>query len=232
MNFIKKNKNYIILIIVVSMFLCSSIFRLIPIALFNIEPNTPFKTALISLIGNTITCSIIIYIFRKTLIKDFKEFKTKAFSLLETGITYWLTGLFLMMISNLIISYFLSGALASNEQNVRNLLTNFPIISIIMTSLLAPITEELVFRKAFLDAFKHKWPFILISGIIFGSLHVILTLENIYELSYLIPYCSLGIAFSYMYYETKNIMVPITIHMFHNTILSVLTLISTGMILW
>lgn len=232
MSFIKKNKNYIILITVVSMFLCSSVFRLIPIILFNIEPDTPFKTALISLIGNTITCSIIVYIFRKTLIQDFKVFKSKWLSLLETGVTYWVIGLFIMMISNLIISNLLSGALASNEQNVRNLLTAFPIISIIMTSLLAPLTEELIFRKAFLDVFKNKWSYILISGIIFGSLHVVLTLESMYELLYLIPYCSLGIAFSYMYYETKNIIVPITIHMLHNTILSIFTLISVGMILW
>lgn len=232
MNFIKKNKNYIILIALVSMFLCSSIFRLIPIILFNIEPDTPFKTTLISLIGNTITCSIVIYIFRKPLISDLKEFKSKWLALLEKGITYWLIGLFLMMVFNLIISYLLSGTIATNEQNVRNLLTNFPVISIIMTSILAPLTEELIFRKAFFDVFKNKWSYVLISGIIFGSLHVILSLTNIYELLYLLPYCSLGIAFSYMYYETKNIMVPITIHMFHNTILSIFTLISIGMMLW
>lgn len=231
MNYIKKNKNCIILITVVSMFLCSSLFRLIPIILFNIKPDTPLKIALIALIGNAIITCITIYIFRKTLINDIKAFKPNWLKLLEKGTFYWLIGLLIMAVSNLIISHLLSGTLATNEQNVRNLLTSFPIISIIMTSLLAPLTEELIFRKAFLDVFKTKWTYVLTAGIIFGSLHVILTIKNIYELLYLIPYCSLGIAFSYMYYETKNIIVPITIHMLHNTILSIFTLVSIGMIL-
>lgn len=228
---IKKN-NYIKLVIVVTIFFMSSLFRLVPILLFNVEPDTPFKSSLISLMGNTITCLIMIYIYRKTLIKDLKAFKDNFSNLIEKGIKYWLIGLVAMMISNIMISFVLSGQLANNEENVRNLLNTTPIIAFLMTAILAPITEELVFRKAFLSVFKDKWAFVLISGIIFGSLHVVLSLDSIFQLLYLLPYCSLGIAFSYMYYETKNIMVPIIIHMVHNSLLSIFSIIQIGMILW
>lgn len=231
-NIIRKNKNNIILIFVVTLFLCSSIFRLIPIVLFNIKPDSNFNNALITLMANFITFIIMIFIFRKTLIKDFKEFKNNFSNLIEPGIKYWLIGLFCMMVSNIIISIILSGTLANNEENVRNLLNSTPIIAFIMTSILAPVTEELVFRKSFIDVFKNKWVYILSSGIIFGSLHVILSLDSIYQLLYLVPYCSLGISFSYMYYETKNIMVPISIHMAHNAILSIFSIIQIGMIIW
>lgn len=227
-----KNNNYIKLVIVITIFFMSSIFKLIPTLLFNIEPDTPFKSSIISLSSNLITCLIMIYIYRKTLIKDLKNFKHNFITLIEKGIKYWLIGLIGMMISNLIISSILSGELANNEENVRNLLNVTPIITFIMTAVLAPITEELVFRKAFRDVFKDKWPFILISGLIFGSLHVVFSLDSLSQLLYLIPYCSLGIAFSYMYYETKNIMVPISIHMIHNTILSMFSILQIGMIIW
>ena len=136
-----------------------------------------------------------------------------------------------MMISNLIINSIMGGNVAQNEQNVRTLLSVSPIIAFILTSITAPIIEELIFRKAFFDVIKDKWTYVLTSGIIFGSLHVILSLHNPLELLYLVPYCSLGISFSYMYFESKNIYVPITIHAFHNAVLSILSIISLGMII-
>lgn len=227
-----ENNKYMKLVIVITIFFMSSIFKLIPPLLFNIEPDTPFKNSIISLSSSLITCLIMIYIYRKTLTKDLKHFKNNFITLMENGVKYWLIGLAGMMISNLIISSILSGELANNEENVRNLLNVTPIITFFMTAILAPITEELVFRKAFRDVFKDKWSFVLISGLIFGSLHVVFSLDSLNQLLYLIPYCSLGIAFSYMYYKTKNIMVPISIHMIHNTILSIFSIIQIGMIIW
>lgn len=232
-NFIRKNKNYIILIVVITLFFMSSIFRLIPILLFDITPDaSPTTKALISLFSNFLVFLLLIIIYRKTLVRDIKEFKNNFTNLMEPGIKYWLTGLFIMMVSNIIISIILSGQLANNEQNVRNMLQTTPFITFFMTSILAPVTEELVFRKSFRDVIHNKWIYVLTSGIVFGGLHVILSLNSSIELVYLIPYCSLGIAFSYMYYETKNIMVPITIHMFHNAVLSILSILTLGMILW
>ena len=61
--------------------------------------------------------------------------------------------------------------------------------------------------------------YILTSGLVFGSLHVIGSLKNLYELVYIIPYSIPGFIFAYVYIKSKNIMVPITLHFIHNGIL-------------
>ena len=224
-------KNYIKLVLVIAIFFSSSIFKLIAMYLFKIDSSIPSNQVLISLIGGFITIFLLILLYKKTLVDDFKDFKTNISNYLEIGIKYWLIGLFIMMISNIIISTFFKLDAASNEQSVRYLLKTSPIIAFFLTSINAPIIEELIFRKAFFDIFKKKWAFILTSGIVFGSLHVLLSLHSPLELLYIIPYCSLGISFSYMYFETKNIYVPITIHAFHNAVLSIISIISIGMII-
>ena len=228
----KNYKNYIKLVLIVLLFLFSSIFKLIPILFFKIKPGTPFNDSLISLMGNSVVCFLLCILYRDTLINDFKNFKNNPLSFVEIGIKYWFIGLSIMVFSNAIISMILGGAIATNEENVRGLLRNSPIITLLITSITAPIIEELVFRKTFRDAFSNKWVFVLSSGIIFGSLHVLLVLHSLGELLYLIPYCSLGIAFSYMYYKSDNIYTSIFVHMLHNSILSILSLISLGVILW
>ena len=227
----EKTKNYIRLAVVLSLFFCSSIFRLLASILFNIEPSTDFNKLIINLIGNLMILSILVFIYRKALLEDIKSFKEKWADNLEIGIKHYFTGLAIMMVSNLVINFILKVDVASNEANVRNLIIASPVISFILTTITAPIVEELIFRKAFADVFKSKWTYILTSGIIFGSLHVLLSFSSVYELLYLIPYCSLGIAFSYIYYESKNIYTSIFIHMFHNGILSIMQIIALGVIL-
>ena len=91
----------------------------------------------------------------------------------------------------------------------------------------------LTFRKAFRDVFKNDLVFILTSGLIFGGLHVLLSLSSAWDLFYLIPYCSLGIAFAKMYKESDNIFTSIMMHMFHNTALTIISVIGIGaIILW
>ena len=104
-------------------------------------------------------------------------------------------------------------------------------MSIIAVGILAPIIEELTFRKAFREVFTNKTLFVLASGLIFGGLHVILSLNSLWDLFYIIPYSSLGIAFGYMYQKTDNIYTSIIMHIFHNTALTTLSLIGGAMIL-
>ena len=133
--------------------------------------------------------------------------------------------------NNIIINLFITGANATNEQGVQELIKSSGLLSIVAVGILAPIIEELVFRKAFREVFNNKWAFILSSGLVFGALHVVLSLSSAWDLFYIIPYSSLGIAFGYMYYKTDNVYTSIFIHMFHNTALTSLSLISGALIL-
>ena len=181
-------------------------------------------------ICNIIVMTIIISIYHKTLIKDFKNFFNKnIFNNLENAFKYWLLGFIVMVVSNLILTAITEG-IASNEEAVRTLIKVAPIYMFFDVSIYAPLMEELIFRKSIRDITDRKWLYILTSGLIFGGLHVISSISSPVDLLYLIPYSSLGIAFAYSYYKSNNIFSSITMHCMHNTLSFILLMISGNII--
>ena len=221
------------LIVIIFLFFFASLLQLIPIKIFNLDINniTITQQLWLTIFSDGILLIILAIIYRKTLKEDFQKIKGNFYQMLDSGIKYWLIGLVAMVISNLIIGLFLTQAQATNEQGVQELIHGSGILSIITIGILAPIIEELTFRKAFREVFEHKILFAFASGLIFGSLHVVLSLNSWWDLFYIIPYSSLGIAFGYMYQKTDNIYTSIIMHMFHNTALTLLSLIGGAMIL-
>jgi hypothetical protein len=170
--------------------------------------------------------TIILGIYHKTLIKDFKEFFNKdIFNNLENSFKYWLVGFIIMVVSNLILSS-LTGGIAGNEESVRSLIDIAPIYMAFEVSIYAPIIEELIFRKSIRNITNNKWVYVLLSGLIFGGLHVVSSISSPLDLLYIIPYGALGIAFAYSYYKNNNIFSTITMHMMHNTLSFVILIIA------
>lgn len=177
-------------------------------------------------ICNIVTMIIIMGIYYKTLKNDFKKFFNKNFlNNLETPFKYWLIGFIVMIISNLILGIVTKG-IAGNEEAVRDLMKQAPIYMAFDICIYAPILEELIFRKSIRDITNKKWLYVLLSGLIFGFLHVIGTLSNPIDLLYLIPYSSVGLAFAYTYYKTNNIYSTITMHFLHNTMSFILLILA------
>ena len=156
--------------------------------------------------------------YYKRLIKDFKSFKK---SNLKIAFRNWLGGLIIMIISNTIIISII-GNIATNESLNRNILSDYPVSSIISMTILGPILEEITFRLSFKNAFNKWYTFAIFTGIIFGLVHVLptLTLETttLKEFLFIIPYGSLGFFFAKAFYETDNIFTSIIMHITHNTL--------------
>ena len=226
-------KSIINLTIVLLIFYCSSLFVLIPIFLFNIDTKTCSDTVLntLRIIPNVAQAILLIILYRKTLKTDFKDFIKNFGNYSDIALKYWILGFIAMVVSNKIIISLFPIELAANEQGVREIIQSVPFIAFFSICIFAPISEELIFRKAFKDCFKEKWTFILISGFVFGFLHVIGSFKSLYDLFYIIPYSSLGIAFAYIYYKTNNIFSSIFVHCMHNTILVILNILLSGVIL-
>lgn len=191
-----------------------------------------------SFIVNLLFLLLMIIVYSKTLKKDFKSFFKDFFNNIEISIKYWLIGFVIMIVSNLIIVVITNGAIASNEEEVRKAIAISPIYMLFSVSVYAPLTEELLFRKGFRDFINNKWLYIIASGCVFGSLHVLPTIIGSWavtksiifsELLFLVPYCSLGIAFAYTYYKTNNIFSTICMHSIHNTMAIILYLIGSGL---
>ena len=104
---------------------------------------------------------------------------------------------------------------------------------VITTIVFAPFVEELIFRKVLCEVIEQKkylpsWFIIILSGFLFASIHVIIPMISaliggngiwsaLSEFLYIIPYLTMGIALSFVYYRSnKNIWVVITIHAINN----------------
>lgn len=221
------------LIGIVILFFLASLLQLIPIELFNLDIGklTGTEQVLLTIFSDSILLIILGIIYFKSLKEDLKKIKGNLYKMLDTGIKYWLIGLIIMVVSNLIIGLFITNAQAVNEQGVQELIKSSGFLSVLAVGILAPIIEEITFRKTFREVFNNKVLYVLASGLIFGSLHVVLSLNSLWDLFYIIPYSSLGIAFGYIYYKTDNIYTSIIMHIFHNTSLTLVSVVGGAMIL-
>lgn len=217
--FIRKRRKIIKLILVFLMFMYIDYIQYIPIMLFKITSLSNSSYVILNAFKNIVSMCILFIIYRKELIKEWDLFRSKAFVHLDTGVKYWFLGLLVMMVSNIALNIFFKSGGAENEQLVQQYISYMPWLMFINAGLIAPFCEEMVFRKAFRDAINKEWLFVLLSGLIFGALHVVSHLENWYDFLYIIPYSSLGLALAKMYSETKTIFTSIIMHTLHNSIL-------------
>ncbi len=178
------------------------------------------------LIVSLVLPTILVIIYRKTFKDDFKKIKGNFRQYLEVIVPAYIIGIIVMMFSNLFIQLFFRLPIATNEQEIRILFASLPVYIFISAAFIGPLEEELVFRKALKDVFKNKLLYILGSGIIFGSLHVIPSLTNPLELLYIIPYSSLGVCFAYIYAKTDNIWCSVIVHILHNTVMLLIQILT------
>lgn len=163
--------------------------------------------------------AIMLLIFNKKIVKDFKDILINHKEYYSKYFKYYLIGLAIMLISNSIIIYIFESGMSSNEEAIRDLFKVSPLYIYFSSVIYAPIVEELTFRQGIRNIIGKNILFILVSGLLFGGLHVITDVNNLVDLLYIIPYSSLGIVFAYMLYKTDNIFVSMGFHFMHNGIL-------------
>ena len=214
-------------VIVLLIFYFSVYLQYIPIKIFNIDiKNMSNTTAVVLSTFSSLVLFIIFFImYRKDLKKDFKDFYKNKEDYMDIGIRCWIIGLLIMFISNYILNIVLKAGGANNEKAVQTMIKSLPLLMLIDAGIIAPFTEEIVFRKTLKDIFKNKWLFIIFSFILFGGAHVISSSKTIIDYLFIIPYGSLGAAFAYAYYKTDNIFTSISLHMIHNTILILISIL-------
>lgn len=213
-------------IIVMLLFFNSNYIKLFFATILNIKiKNISNLNYLILTILSDIVLSFIFYlIYRKELKKDFNTFKNNFNKCFDSGLKYWLIGLSIMVIANILIAMFTALSNSTNEKSVQSLIPTSPALMFIAAGIFAPIIEEITFRKTFQTIFKNKWTFALISFLVFGYIHV-MNSNNPLELLYIVPYGSLGLVFALTDYETNTVFTSIMMHMIHNSMLIILSLL-------
>ena len=224
-------------IIFIMLVILMDTFPYIPIAIFNIKINNLSETMkIIYNLCTDIGFIIIVYtLYRNRINKEFKEYIYNIKDNINISINYYIIGLIIMIISNIIISNLFTEATANNENMVRLLINKYPLYMLFSVSIYAPFIEETIFRRSIKDITNHinnklikKYSYIIISGFIFALMHVLGTASNSLDYLYIIPYMALGSTFAALYYKTDNLFNTITLHSFHNLIAIILYFIIGG----
>lgn len=228
----KKSKEIFNIFKICLLILLVLFYSSIPIYLFKIDFNNLSLTmqVIYYLICDITFMMIIFLIYHNTFIKDFKKYFKDFKNNFEISFKYWFAGFIIMIVSNLIIAIFFKGANANNEKCVRDMINTVPMYMLFAVSIYAPFVEELVFRKGFREIFNSKYVYIIMSGVVFGSLHVLSSITAPIDLLYLIPYSALGISFASLYYKTNNIMSSMIMHSLHNTMAALIYIFGSGIL--
>lgn len=155
---------------------------------------------------------ILLSIYIKT---DFK----KVYSLNRLKITgiigaicLWIgTYMITTLISNILVQWFPDGLEELAKAQYELMKENSLWVNLLVIAVLPAICEETLFRGFLLSAFtngKHPARGILLTGILFGIMHV--------SLIKFLPITILGIAIAYAVYKTKSIFAGMLIHFLNN----------------
>lgn len=173
----------------------------------------------LSFIINILRFVVILFIVYKT-----KWFTHRKLILKKKDFRYAIYAFFIKAFISIILGilasipkigvYFNSGS--PNQDKVEHLIQNYIWVGILFSVIIAPLTEEFIFRKLLIGKlFKDKeYSGLIVSSVLFGSLHLMAG----FTLPGLILYISLGFILGWLYIRNKRIETSIIAHMFNNFI--------------
>lgn len=177
---------------------------------------------IVAVIAHTIGTVAFIFLYKKVLKEDWNNFKSKWLKyliiiLVGFGLLYFSNNLMAM-----IYDYFgLGGQTSQNQQGIIDALhgSTVPFV-VIYTVILAPIFEEIVFRKLFYNVLRKytklpTWAIVLIISFVFAFIHV----TDVESLVFFPQYFVLALIITGAYAITKeNIFVSIGLHFLNNLV--------------
>lgn len=171
---------------------------------------------------------IMMVLMKPSLKLDLPSFKEEKATILNRVLSGIVTIFAINIVTNIIVTVLtailgVSSDISSNQLSInRSLASPFMILMIFTAVILAPIIEELVFRKAFFGLIKNPKIALIASSVCFGLIHVTTELTQgnllgtfIAGLSYIAGGISLGLIYMN---NKKNIYIPIIVHSAYNLI--------------
>lgn len=131
-----------------------------------------------------------------------------------------------------LVAFFHPVTTSVNQNHMVELMRRYPVIMPLMTVLVGPIIEELVYRVSVFRALVGRSRLLayVLSSLLFGFQHVMQAVvfdQNYTELWNMLPYIASGLWISYLYDRRRNILVPLLVHILNN-LLGVLFILGQG----
>ena len=167
----------------------------------------------------------ILFLLKNDLSEDFTRFKSRKkewFIIIVVGYLYLILG---NIFSNFLSSFF-SDALKVPVSESLNQLTiiaalqsDGTILMMISAILFGPIIEELIFRKTIFGIFKKNITGLIVSSLIFGTIHLVSEPSLASAIVNGTAYFVMGFVFGLIYLKNdKNVFAPMIIHILSNLI--------------
>jgi membrane protease YdiL (CAAX protease family) len=160
---------------------------------------------------------IVLFLLRKEMTKPSLNHRGSSFT---QSVVWAIFGIFLALFAQSVaanIERLIGVEMGSeNTEQIIKIIESFP-LAILVSSVIGPILEEIVFRKIIFGSLHKRFNFFLsalISSVIFALAHM--------EPQHLILYSAMGFTFAFLYVKTKHIMVPIFAHVAMNTLVVII----------
>lgn len=173
-----------------------------------------------------------LYVVREPLISSFNFFKRNLLVNLKSVLTNFAYLWLFTMASNVIFYFLLGERSAENQLMVEQGIMDSPLVYGVLVMFFAPIVEELVFRGVLYQKFRSKQSFgkaIVISTLIFGSIHVLpafMLSFDFSELLFIVQYMGLSFFMIRCFEETSSIWGSISVHFLNNALGFILILMA------
>lgn len=217
-----KKEYWIILIVYIAMQLSS--FFGIPLVILILKASgkglTMAKTLAVPywlIISFSMALLIVLFILRKEMANSRNQRHGSSFAV---SILWAVSGVFIALIAQGVagnIEHLFGIPMGSqNTQHILQIINAFP-LAILVSSIIGPILEEIIFRKILFGTLYKRFNFFvsaLISSVIFALAHM--------EPQHVLLYGSMGFTFAFLYVKTKHIWVPIFAHLSMNTLVVII----------
>ncbi len=190
-----------------------------------ILPNFSFWKKVPTVVTYVIMFLSVIVLFFKEIKESFLVFIKNKKVYISYVLKTYLSMIGVMIIVSVPIILFKKGAVSPNQVAINGMFNKIPLLTLLLTTIYAPFVEESVFRMAFSKLFVTKWLFIIVSGLFFGSLHVVDQLGSVSDLLYIFQYTAMGCFLAKAYIDSNNLFVSWGIHFTQNLLASILVLL-------
>ncbi len=167
----------------------------------------------------------VLLLYHKELWRSFKIFVSNFKVYLPFIIKRYLIMLGVMLVVAIPIVFINNGQTSTNQALINAMFKKIPVATLVLSTIYAPFVEESVFRLSLSKLFTNKTLFVVISGVLFGSLHVIDKFTSYADFLYVFQYSALGMCLAKAYADSKNIFVSMSMHFIQNFLAAVLVLL-------
>ena len=177
-------------------------------------------------IVQSLTFFVFLFLFRKVLLHNIRAFGAH----LKKYIPFVLVGavcLFIMMtLGSTLTSLILGDAALSNQDSMVSAAARIPFFVVFVMVIVAPILEELMFRRSIRVIVNNRLLYYILSPLLFAMPHIIIGFTFPTSFAQVFTYLFGGLCLAFIYEKSNNIWCSIFVHFLNNTLAAIVIVAS------